>query len=172
MNFEMPNSVFNNEENEQRMFEDVARYVHEHVLRPSDLEKAYLIALGISPDTVENEVIYVLAQKIDEHMKNGLSATKIKEAIEFGFEDENALQNYTVFVNTMKITDREKDILLSIVEKKRPGELQIRDLESGQVSTLKIDQKTTEYPKDVWALAMMSTLKEYTARPVSITFES
>lgn len=172
MNFEMPRSVFNNEEKEQEMFRDIIFYVQENKLSPSDLEDAYFIALGISPDVVKNESIYILAQKIEGYTKQGLSLTKIKDAIEFGFEDENALQNYTLFVSKMKITERKKGILLSIVEKKRTGELKIRDLESGQVSVLKIDEKTTEYPKDFWALAMMNTLKDYISRPVSITFES
>ena len=114
----------------------------------------------------------LLAQKIEEYTKQGLSLTKIKDVIEFGFEDQNVLQDYALFVNEMKITDREKDILLSIVEKKRSGELKIQDLENGQVSVLKIDEKTTEYPKDFWALAMMNTLKDYLSRPISVTFES
>lgn len=168
----MPNSVFNNEEKENEMFQDITLYIQENKLSPTDLEDAYFIALGISPNVIKNEAIYTLAQKIEQHSKQGLSLTKIKDAIEFGFEDQNALQNYTDFVSRMKITEREKQVLLSIVEKKRSGELQIRDLENGQVSVLKIEEKIIEYPKDFWALAMMNTLKDYISRPVSITFES
>jgi len=98
-----------------------------------ELELAYKLAMGVAEEKERaREEVIALAKKMEEFMKNGLAINRIVEMIGSKREYEAACDNYYNLVSTMPISEREKEVLVSIVKKKRAGKLTITDKKIGK----------------------------------------
>jgi|GEM_PF-1935218 len=173
MNFELPKSVFNNQEEEQKMLREIIDFARTHDITGDEINMAYLISFEILPEKPVREVVYSLGKLIDEKIKTGLSSTKMKEVIESAFNYEDAPKNFTALVKNLHITEVEKALLISIVDKKRVGELEIRDSDSDEVIVnIQVPQNTVHASQEHLALEMIDAFENIKTKSIKITFVS
>ena len=113
---------------QEEIFDKLVAFVSSEKMSGDDLRTAYLLSLDVSADEVGYEVnpkIEELAEKIKMSFDNGLPLNNVVDIIFSREEYESSIDKYNELVNKLNLTDKEKKILVSIVEKKREGVLSI-----------------------------------------------
>jgi hypothetical protein len=144
-------SIFKNEKNPfQEQTQEIIEAVREGNFNSAEFRIAYQMSLGLSedetsyPDKVDDKV-RGLSAKLADMSKDGLPLTSIAGILKEIEERESVPDTYFALVDALAISDREKKLLYSIVEKKRNGTLFVSDKKTlGEVARLKI----SEFPKD------------------------
>lgn len=112
---------------------------------------------------------------MDKYMKSGLPVNRITELIVSKENYELAPDLYYKMIEIMQVTDKEKKILRSIVEKRRSGKLAILDpktkTELGEIS-VPSDVGSEKYPQNYLAAQLISHLLKFKDREVEIIFYS
>ena len=167
----------NKYESDEVMLMEIIEFVKKNNITSQELMAAYEISLGIHQEVINTEnptreEVYVLAQKIDKQTKNGLPLNKIAWLIGTKIEYEQAVINYVAMVNSTSLTDNEKRVLNSIVEKERKGTLTILDAKSEkEIREIPIPPKEfKEFEKNQTALYLMYNLSKYTKQNIKIMF--
>ena len=173
MNFNTNTSEQNEKEKEEKQgtaLEEVINFSELHNLTGEEMNIAYLITFGVYPDVAPREEVYEFARIIDEQVEAGLIITRVKDFIESAFNYENAPQNLISFVNTLDITEKEKQILYSILNEKRAGGLEVRSRNTGHIlSSISISDEETNHPNSL-ATNLYGFLKKFDKNQITISF--
>jgi hypothetical protein len=100
-----------------------------------ELKSAYELSLGLSQEEILSskdieEKIKKLALDLQKMTTEGLALTSVVEVLEETNRENMVLDLYGNFIEQLKISKKEKDILMSIIEKKKAGLLVISDRQS------------------------------------------
>ncbi|MDP3957722.1 MAG: hypothetical protein Q8Q10_04445 [bacterium] len=139
---------------------------------------AYELALGVNEPNEEMRAripasVKELANLIAGEMANGLALNRIAALVGSKREHEGAYDKYLSVVTTLNISEKEKQILRSIVEKKRSGILTISESASGKDIawiTLPEEVSNTDFPVNDLASILLQKLPEFQGKKISISF--
>lgn len=122
-----------------------------------EIRAAYYQVTGIAEKPIENFHLLALVEKLDGAVRNGFPLNRIKALIESKQSYEDALPAFTAYVETLALSENEKGVLLSIVERKRHGELAflVEDTEFAKCE-ITFEEDTT---KEVLAVQLVRTLQ-------------
>jgi hypothetical protein len=174
-------SQLKNREKEKGGVDELAIFIDGNDLSAKEANDAYLIAMGIglgNPD-VEDPInppkkeVYVLAEKMDQLMKEGLAVNRITEFLASIAETEKrlstAIRDYNKMVESSNLIEREKKVLKSIITDSREGRLMLSCLvknprtgakEEMPLGEIKISiDKEQKWSKEKLALLLMGQLK-------------
>lgn len=170
-------TIKNKQESDENRLMDIVEFARKHDITSQELMTAYEMALGVphNETSIENptrEEVYALAQKIDKQTKNGLPLNKIAWLIGTKTEYEQAVPNYLLAVNSMLLTDNEKRVLRSVIEKERKGVLTILDAKSErELKEIQIPPKYfKEFNTNQTALYLIYNLRKYAKQNIKIIF--
>ncbi len=165
------------EDPQDMQIKEMVRIIKASALSADDLFHAYQISMGIDPqdtsvDTLIREEVYSLAESMKQYMKDGLAVNRIVELISVKRDYDRAPEYYNMLIDALLISDKEKDVLKSIVTRKRAGTLVITDQETGAIDELKIDEGIADiaYTHSEMAATLMLHLSEYRGKRIEITF--
>ena len=165
---------------EKEQMKDIRYFAVKHAVTSAELFVAYQIALGISPGEVETKQpiraeVFTLAEKMDKYMGSGLPVNRITELIVSKENYELAPNLYYKMVEIMQVTDKEKGVLRSVLEKRRSGKLIIVDPKTQtELAEINIpsDIGTEKYTQNYLAAQLISHLLEFKDRKIEIMFYS
>jgi len=168
----------------EEFLQDIVLFCRQHNISNEELVEAYCMALGTNQENIDlskplSEQFFQLAQKIDEYSKQGLPLDYIANLIKKGKEFENMTHTFNEYVDSLSLSDAEKKILRSIIEKKRIGILEISNKVNGKTLwDIKLNEKIVNDPliksQDL-AMKILEGLKKCHIRcgdNLMITFES
>ncbi|MDA3815339.1 MAG: hypothetical protein PF549_03155, partial [Patescibacteria group bacterium] len=158
--------------------DEVVSFAKENNLSGDELDFAYQMALGVvSPEDIQSknpsEKVFALAKKMDEFMQDGLAVNKIIKIIETKKEFEGAVNTYYDLVDIMKVGEKEKKVLRSIMDNQRSGTLMIVEPKTmREIDGIKIPEelKDEKYAKNSLAVILVSRLAQYKDKEIGITF--
>jgi len=172
---DIPGEIYSDLEREQQ--DEIVGFVKENKLSGQEFHDAYLIALGLPPDTdakeQKREEVFTLAKMLDDFMSKGFSANKIVSLLNLKKDFDKSDEIFFNMVDSeMEISDREKGALKSIVENKRQGSLTIEDIEAGKLYELKLSPSNTkeEYTENYIAAVLIRHLNEFKGKKIRIFF--
>lgn len=162
-----------NEDPQEAQEDEIIDFAKVYKLSSEELFAAYQIALGFPPEEIEGkqplrEEVYTLAKKMDELMKNGLAVNRISSIIDSKKIYEAPVQSYFSFVDTMAVTDEEKDILKYIVEKKKSGILSITFEQLDDVMEVSVSKGARS--KEDLAFELLNVLISCKGQEIKINF--
>ena len=164
---------------EREQIDDIISFVKERGMTGAELGVAYEIAMGIPPEPKEGEGparsdVYELAKKLDDHMKNGLAVNRIQELIQTKADYESTPHTYDALIDTLHITDKEKNVLRSIVERKRSGTLMILDPKTrGELGRIDVSfNESSGFEQNDVAGKLIVLLAQWRDTPVEILFST
>ncbi len=166
------------EERENGQVEELTEFINNNDLSGEEINNAYLIAMGIGLDNPDVEgatnpprkEVYLLAERMNQLMNEGLVVNRITELIESKKESEkklsNAVHDYNIAVDSSNFSDREKKLLKSIIRDLREGTL--------SVSCLVRDSKTNreqEVPLGEIKITVDKNQKQFQAKLALLLIE-
>ena len=162
----MEEFITNQEKREQgqAMVKSLSEFMTAKGLSGADLRAAYLLALGLSPSDIGVEItgdIEELSGEIKAKFDDGLALNKVAELI-FSIEKyENSVTEYFSLLDKIILTEKEKQILRSIVDKQRNGRLAICVSKSNlKIEELEFSENEQKTKQDL-AIFLMSVLSKY-----------
>lgn len=161
-----------------KQVDELVSFSRENNLSGNELDFAYQIALGVvSPEDIQSEnpreEVFALARKMDEFMQDGLAVNKITKIINTKKEFDDSVKTYYDLVDSMKIGEKERTVLKSIVDNKRSGTLMIvKPKTMEEIEGIKISEeiKDEKYTKNYIAIMLISHLLQYKDKEIGITF--
>ncbi len=171
------NNIFEEREIQERknMLALLNSYVDEHDLSVDDVELAYHIYLGATEaelgrvGEVSSEV-YELTEVMKEYTEKHLPVSDIAQLIEGLRRKENSHIGLMNIISALPITEREKDVIASIPQDLRGGNLAILDESGNEVVVLKIKSTDESERKDL-EIELSDRLSEYKDVVSAIQFE-
>jgi len=149
--------------------------VREKGFKGEDFRQAYIMSFGVEPEIVVSPEVEELAETLKTlSTNNTLPLTRLSELMVSLEEEDLMINEYVNLVDTLSLTDKEKDVLKSIVEKEKSGVLHI-SVEGKQAKIgLSIDRKAAplnlKYHLAQELIRILGVLKE--AKKLEIEFES
>ena len=152
---------------------ELLEYMQKLHITSEEATLAYEQSLGIPIEKTVREEVFQLAQKIDDLTRNGLPLNRVPELLEEIDNIEISPEVFDTLVGSLQITDNEKKVLRSIVEKKRAGELEVLDPKTKEeIATYKIPKDTgkddSQHKKNVEGLALF--LAQFVGQKIEIVF--
>lgn len=164
---------------DEKYARELINFIKNSKISGAELEIAFSVAMGDSPKADPGkplrEEVYALAKMLDEFTAKGLPIAEAMALIETQKNYEMAGETYNDMVdNALRISDKEKRVLKSIVDEKRFGILTIIDSRTGrmleQVNTSGAAPKG-EFTKNNLASFLIWSLSRYKNQELKITFE-
>ncbi len=91
-----------------------------------DFRQAYIISLGVRPESEVDPKVEELAEELRGlSEENVLPLTRLSELMISLEEEELMIRDYMDLVDNLSLTDKEKEVLKSVVEEERNGILHI-----------------------------------------------
>ncbi len=167
---------FEEHQNGQESIAQLRDFVIANKISGSDLQISYLLALGVSAEEIGGEInqkAKELAKNIKQLFDQGLALNQVADLVTERGEYENSVFEYSELVSKMHLTDKEKKILNSIVEKERSGTLSIMtDKHSIKIDELEIGKNSEGTKYDI-ALSLIKFLGRFRyAKGLAIEFSS
>ena len=146
-------SIFENQDKEvpyKEQIQEINDAIKQGNFSSAEFRLAYQISLGLSEDETSypdkiNDKVKEFAEKLRTMNESGLPLTTITGVLKETENKESAVDVYYELVDSLGISDREKEVLYSILKNKRSGLLIVSD-----PKTLKdfAKIKISEFPKD------------------------
>jgi len=165
---------------EKSQVDSLIAFAKQHDIGSDELFAAYQIAMGIPPNEIEGqtairEKVYSLAQKMGEHMQSGMAVNRIVELISSKRDYELIPDTYYTLVDhVLQVTENEKRVLRSILERKRAGTLTVIDPKSRtELEIIKIPQQAAskDYAPNIFAAELIQILSKFKDQRIEIVFE-
>ncbi len=104
--------------------EKFAKFVAAGEYTAEKIREAYYLLLGVGEEGKENSRINSVKDEMEVMVRAHYPLNRFARFIEMKDELKGSVQRYENFVNNIKISDNEKRLLKSIVEKSRLGSLE------------------------------------------------
>lgn len=130
------------------MSDEFVKFVVENAYTSNQVKEAYYRFVGISDNEESDEAIDALHDKMREMSVEGFPLNRFARIVNAKKEIENDIVPiYHDFVSNLNITDKEKQILQSIVDKDRKGDIEffIDDEEVGTLTISSREEMTKEH---------------------------
>ena len=170
---------------EKEQINDLISFCEYHNFSSDELFTAYRIAIGTFPEDEKKgaqiwhtrKEVFLLAKKMLDYMEKGLAVNKITVLITTQKNLESAPDLYYKMVDAMQVTDKEKKVLRSIVERKRSGTLTVLDFKTkDELSKLEVnitpDIENYDNLPNHLAIKLLEHLSEFKDKKIEIIFSS
>lgn len=123
-----------------------------------EIRAAYYQVLGIAEEPIESMRVLSLVEKMNGAAKSGFPLNRFKEIVEMKQTIEGALSNFAEYVATLPVSDNEKRVLHSIVEKKRSGELSFI-INGDEFAKCKIPPEDEQESREILAMKLVHAIQ-------------
>jgi hypothetical protein len=120
------------------------------------VQKAYFKLCGVEDIDSEDTISNKLYREMKEMSDNGFPINRFAEIIESRQDFEQAIPDYLKYINSLPLSEKEIQVLYSIVTKQRKGELEIF-IDNENFASIKIN--TDKQNKNASALVIKSGLE-------------
>lgn len=141
---------------DDKLEKDFINFIQEQDFTADDIQGAYIILLGISESEITDEKQLRLQTKMNEMISDKFPLNRFPQLIGLLDDIEGSAEDFEKFVTDLEISEREKDVLISIVRDRRTGELEFNV--EGK-SYIKVDI-TKNYSPDYIAFNLLQKLPE------------
>lgn len=161
---------------QEKQLEEIIDFSKSNDISSEELFVSYQLAMGLSLGELElkqvpREEVFSLSKIMGEHMKNGLAVNRIAGLVESKKDYETATETYQMMVDELKITEKEKGVLKSIVTGKRPGVITIiNDETSEDLAEIIILKEVESMEMNEVATTLIGHLRQYMGKKISIRF--
>ncbi len=124
---------------------------------PDQVREAYYQAMGVSDDKNEDETIKTIATEMESMIADRFPVNRFVVFIEKEQEREDAMKAYMTYVENLQLSQKEKNMLLSILKKRRNGELEF--LIDGKPS-VRVDLEIENAPDTDLAIELLKIFKQ------------
>ncbi|MFZ1720049.1 MAG: hypothetical protein WAU28_01700 [Candidatus Moraniibacteriota bacterium] len=161
---------------QEKQLEEIISFSKSNNISSEELFVSYQLAMGLSLEELElkqapREEVFSLSKIMGEHMKNGLAVNRIAGLVESKKDYETAAETYSMMVDELKITKKEKGVLKSIVIGKRPGVITIiNDETSEDLAEITILKEVESMEMNEVAATLIGHLRQYMDKKISIRF--
>jgi hypothetical protein len=149
------------EDSKEKMTKEFTDFIKANEFTSAQMDEAYLRMLGASESDSQDPDIEKIAMKMEEMSQNGFPTTKMTEIIGIKRTYENAVPTYHEFIDCLEISDKEKRVLLSIVDRKRSGEIECY-VDNEVISSFKIN--TVDVPVELVAFEVSKSINKIITR--------
>lgn len=163
---EQPKKIENPDDFELEKFKN---FLDENEYSADQIREAYIRLVGVSEEGVSSPEVEIILGRMNEMVENKFPLNRFAEIIENKQNFEDATILFSRYVDSLKISDKEKDVLRSIVEGRRSGE--VNCLIEGEVfAEFKIKARDAE--KRRLAMEVTEALKQIIGRiPKNVNYE-
>ncbi len=154
--------------------ERIGEFISENEISTEDLEKAYLMALETplrsinSNDTTKDKLVKLISDEFDA----GLPISVVGSIVALLRHYERVVPDFIDFVRGLKTTEREKEVLESVVKECRQGELVVSSVDDSCTIKIIIPNSETGITSRDIAQTVLSELRFIIGEKINITFES
>ncbi|EKE07030.1 MAG: hypothetical protein ACD_18C00209G0004 [uncultured bacterium] len=174
-----PSRLIKPDEKRLDKFRDqILSFAEKHDLNSKQLETAYLLALGTPEEDEEvqqflSEEVKELSKIINKASLEGVPLNEIGDMIAHHKGLEESKQNFTEWVSGLDISIKEKNLIASIIEKRRVGVLTFVDRKTGDdLFDFEIPKSSKESSSTpVWAYNFEILLKDAIKKSTDGKFE-
>lgn len=178
----MPGGAHEEEDKWKREKQEISNYIERYNISSQQLEAAYLLAMGTPEDDPDispmlSEEVRALAKIIDQHTLAGLPLNEIANQISFRRQLETTKNDFQEWLTQLEISENERKLLRSIVEKRRMGTVTFMDKQTGKdIFEFKIPELARDSSTPTWMVNFEHFLKDAIARStgkgIEIWFEA
>ncbi len=131
MSTENSNPEYFKSKKEEDQFSNLIEYTVEHAASSDDLRDAYFTVCGTYEGEELSDNAKIIAEKMQELINNGFPLNRFARLIDSHNSYEHADDVFFKFVESLDITAREKELLKSLLLRKRSGALAINIADEG-----------------------------------------
>lgn len=121
---------------EQKMEGQLAAFIDEKKYTADQVQEAYYQLCGVSGEG-SNQAVEELRAEMERMTENRFPLNGFVKLIESRRSIEDAIPKYYQFVSGLKISENEKRVLRSVVDRTRPGSLECR-VDEGVIGSIDI----------------------------------
>lgn len=110
---------------EEEQFDELFTYVVQHEVSSDDLRDAYFSVCGVYEGGELSDNAKSILEKMNVLVDNGFPLNRFAILVQSQEEYEKSNGGFTKFIDELDISDQEKELLNSIIIKKRSGRLTI-----------------------------------------------
>lgn len=155
MNFETGKNK--NESINDKLEQDFKKLIEDKKISSEDIKEAYFRSLGVSESVEQNENVKFLADEMNRMIQNGFPLNRFARLIESKEFVESIVPNYFEYIDSLDITEPEKQMLHSIIEEERSGEIYVL-VDGDQFAEFELNAKGL--PKQAQAVILKNTLEK------------
>lgn len=108
---------------DSKMYKDFIDFIDDGNFKAAQIREAYYQLCGISEDKNQDNDVEKILEKMNEISKDNFPLNRFAEIIASKEKYENSVPEYYQYIDSLKIYDKEKKVLKSIVEQERLGEV-------------------------------------------------
>lgn len=163
---EQPRETENQDDFEVEKFKN---FLDENEYSADQIREAYLRLVGVSEESEVSPEVDIILGRMSEMVENKFPLNRFAEIIEDKQNFEDAPILFFQYVDSLKISDKEKDVLRSVVDGRRSGE--VNCLVGGEIfAEFKVRAKDAE--KNRLAIEVTAALKKIIERiPKNVNYE-
>lgn len=154
---EMPQENPKPESPDDAMMMEFVRFIGDHRCTADQIRKAYYRLCGVSEDEGRDVAVEIIAQEMKSMTARKFPLNRFAVLVGAKQEYEDSVKLFSAYVDQMAVSDREKQMLHSIVDQRRAGEMTcfVNGRRFGHFVTGPKDD-----PQEVFALRLMYVLRE------------
>jgi hypothetical protein len=115
----------------QKMESDLVKQIEAQAYSKEEIQEAYFRVCGISDETKNSDRVDTLHSEMEKMTQNRFPLNRFKSLVEGLDVSRVGVESFNSFVSNLPVTEKEKLILRSIVEKRRSGILSILSRDKG-----------------------------------------
>ena len=126
MSFEI--EKIQNESIYNELEQKLVKFIEEHDFSSKEIKEAYFKILNSSNAADKEDVgedVNLLEDKINQVIQGGVPLNRIARMIESKESYEHVISDYFEYIDSLNITEPEKKMLYSVIEKERNGEFSV-----------------------------------------------
>lgn len=133
-------------------------YIKERGYTADQIREAYVLAMGTDETSSEDPGVEDLRGKLRSMIDDGFPVNRIGTLVEMKWAVENAKEQCISYIDTLDVSENEKRLLSSIVERRRHGNLVVL-IDNQDVASMRI-RIPDDVPVEVFALEFLDKLKK------------
>jgi len=168
------NESYKPESADERMQNELSELVEKESYTGEEMREAYYQICKVSEVSKSNDRINLLKERMNEMLSQHFPMNRLVSTIEALDEIDNAEDKYKDFVKKLDISNNEKTVLNSIVERKRNGILECH-VDDEPVATVEISENMSSRATALMLLYHLSDIineisEKYSLESVKISF--
>ncbi|MBP9751472.1 MAG: hypothetical protein KBD19_01250 [Candidatus Moranbacteria bacterium] len=119
---------------------ELTSYIKKHGYTANQIREAYVLVMGTDETPSEDPGVEDLRTKLQSMIDDGFPVNRIGELVEMKWTVENSKERCLSYIDTLDVSENEKRLLSSIVERRRSGELVVM-IDNQDVASMRIHIK-------------------------------
>lgn len=146
---------------DEKIRKEFVEFIDANEFTSDQMCEAYYQLCGVSENKEQDPAVEKIFKKMNEMVENSFPLDKLAELIGLKQNYENAVPDYYQCIDNLNISYKEKNVLRSIVEKKRSGEIEFF-VDDRIIANFKI--KRTDTSIEILAIKLKNVIQEIIKR--------